>query len=176
MIFCQLSKCFAGLISVAAFGFVTGVAQAEQEVWKTCSTPKTQYVLQIPGSLVRSSDPGVTGCTYQSPDGEFTVEAVEQPSGGGPDQSVDARMQKEISVMGGTVAEQEKGANWFALSGMTRDGTEFYRIHFTNGALWVSLRITYPHAKAKKYDKWLSKIEKSFVPFAKQERTEGTER
>ena len=52
--------------------------QTEDELWKNCTTSTTHYVLQVPGSLIPVTDPGVTGCTYHSPDGEFNVEAVEQ--------------------------------------------------------------------------------------------------
>ena len=123
----------------------------EEELWKTCSTPTTHFVLPVPGSLVRSTDPGVTGCTYHSPDGEFNVEAAEQTE----NQTLDARMRRELELLEGSVTDQKKGDNWFALTGVTGDGIEYYRLHYTNGAQWVSLRITFPRAKAKQYDKWL---------------------
>jgi hypothetical protein len=151
------------LIGCTALFFAAAVGRAEEELWKNCSTPTTGYVLQVPTSLVRSSDPGVTGCTYQSQDGEFTVEAAEQTD----NQPLDSRMQKEIELLKGTVTDQKKGDNWFALTGVTSDGTEYYRLHYTNGAQWVSLRITYPRSKAKQYDKWVTRIDKAFVPFSK---------
>jgi hypothetical protein len=141
------------------------ISRSEEELWKNCSTPKTDYVLQIPGSLVRSADPAVTGCTYQTSDGEFTVEAVETETA--RDENLDSRMQKEISLLGDTVTDQKKGKNWFAVSGIAKDGTEYYRIHYTSGARWVTLRITYPRDQRKKYDKWVTRIDKEFVPFAK---------
>ena len=76
-------------------------------------------------------------------------------------------MEKEIDLLKGTVADQKKGDNWFALTGVTSDGTEYYRLHCTNGARWVTLRITYPHSKSKKYRKWVDRIDKEFVPFTK---------
>lgn len=145
------------------------IARAEEELWKNCSTPTTDYVLQVPSSLVRSSSPEVPGCTYQSPDGEFNVEAAEQTD----NQVLDARMEKEIDLLKGTVADQKKGDNWFALTGVTADGTEYYRLHYTNGAQWVSLRVSFPHSKSKKYSKWVDRIDKSFVPFSKTAKTEA---
>ena len=141
----------------------------EEEVWKNCSTSTTDYVLQVPSSLVASNTPGVTGCSYHSQDDEFNVEAAEQVD----NQPLDARMQKELDLLKGTVADQKKGDNWFALTGVTSDGTEYYRLAYTNGAQWVTLRITYPRSKAKKYSKWVERIDKAFVPFAK--RAEKTE-
>ena len=152
--------------AIGALLFFVGSAElsrAEEELWKNCSTPTTDYVLQVPGSLVSLKTPGVSGCTYQTADGEFNVEAAEQTE----DQPLDARMQKEVDLLKGTVTDQKKGDNWFALTGVTADGTEYYRLHSTNGTHWVTLRITYPHSKAKKYDKWVDRIDKAFVPFAK---------
>ena len=126
-------------------------------------------MLQVPGSLVQLTGDGITDCTYQSSDGEFNVEAAEQTD----NQTLDARMQKEIDLLKGTVTDQKKGNNWFGLTGVTSDGTEFYRLHYTNGAQWVTLRITYPRSKAKKYDEWVDRIDKKFVPFGNAEVTGG---
>jgi hypothetical protein len=38
----------------------------------------------------------------------------------------------------------------------------------------VTLRITYPRSKAKKYSKWIDRIDKEFVRFAKNEQKGGT--
>lgn len=146
-------------------GALIRITQADDEIWKKCSTPRTHYVLEVPGSLVASKAPGVADCSYQTPDGEFTVEAAEET---GERQTIDARLQKEIGMLGATVTDQKKGDNWFAVTGVTTDGTEFYRLHYTNGAQWVSLRITYPHSKAKKYDKWVERIDKDFVAFGNE--------
>lgn len=159
---CRLAAVSALLVGAAQ------LSPAEEELWKNCSTSTTDYVLQIPGSLVPSTGPGITDCTYQSTDGEFNVEAAEHADS----QALDARMQKELDLLKGTVTDQKKGDNWFALTGVTADGTEFYRLNYTNGAQWVTLRMTYPHSKAKKYGKWVTRIDKAFVPFAKKETKE----
>jgi len=141
------------------------ISSAADELWKNCSTPTTDYVLHIPGSLIRSSDPSVTGCTYQTADGAFTVEAVEQSDDAARNQTIDERMQKELALLSPTASYQKKGGTWFVLSGVTPDGTEYYRKHYTNGAQWITLRITYPHSENKKFDKWVTEIEKTFVAF-----------
>jgi hypothetical protein len=56
---------------------------------------------------------------------------------------------------------------------MTPDGTEYYRKLYTKGPQWVTLRITYPHAQSKKYDKWVTRMEKTFVPFAEAKEKPG---
>jgi hypothetical protein len=165
----QIANWSASLISCACLVVAVETSRAEDELWKNCSTPKTHYVLQVPGSLVGSTAPGATGCAYQTADGEFNIEAIEQNEPAGGNQTLDGRMQKEIDLLTGTVTYQNKGDAWFVLSGVTPDGTEYYRKHSTNGVDWVTLRITYPHAKHKKYDKWVKRIEKAFVAFSKTE-------
>ena len=156
-------------IFAAAFAScVTGaeLSQAEEETWNTCSTPKTQYVMQIPASLIHSTATVATGCAFQTPDGEFNVEAVVQSTAAAHDETLESRMQKEIELLVGTVTYQKKGDTWFVLSGVTPDGTEYYRKLYIAGSQWVTLRITYPHAQNKKYDKWVTRMEKTFIPFA----------
>jgi hypothetical protein len=138
----------------------------EEEQWKTCSTPKTQYILQFPSSLIHSTAPAATGCAYQTADGEFNVEAVVEGESSA-EETIDQRMEKEMELLGHTVTYKKKGDTWFVLSGVTSDGTEYYRKLFTNGSQWVTLRITYPHVRNKKYDKWVTRMEKTFVPFEK---------
>ena len=86
-----------------------GLADAEQETWNLCSTPKTQYVLQVPATLIHSTAP-TAGCSFQTPDREFTVEAVVQADAA-EGKSLDTRMQKEIDLLAGTVKEKKKGDN-----------------------------------------------------------------
>ena len=160
----------AGL-SICACG--SGFARDEEEAWNTCSTPKTQFVLQIPASLIHSTAPTATGCSFQTPDGEFSVEAVAQPDCGKEGETLESRMQKEIDLLSGTVKHKKKGDTWFFLSGVTPDGTEYYRKLFIKDSQCVTLRVTYPQAQHKKYDQWVARIEKTFVPFAVPEEKSG---
>ena len=80
-------------------------------------------------------------------------------------------MEKEIKLLSASVSHQKKGDNWFSLSGITPDGTEFYRKLVTNGSQWVTLRITFPHAQNKKYDRWVKRIDKTFAPFGENAET-----
>lgn len=141
-------------------------ARKDEEKWNACSTPQTEYLLQYPAILIRSTAPAATGCSFQTPDGEFNVEVVVQPKTGGKPETLDDRMRKEIVLMADTVTYKNRGANWFVLSGITPDGTEYFRKLYTNGSQWVTLRITYPHAVNKTYGKWVTRIDKTFAPFA----------
>ena len=127
--------------------------------------PPAQFVLQIPASLVHSKASTATGCSFQSEDGEFTVEAVAPTDTTANADNLDQRMEKETKLLGDTVSHQKKGDNWFSLSGVTPDGTEYYRKLVTDGSHWVTLRVTYPHAQSKKYGRWLKRIDNTFAPF-----------
>jgi hypothetical protein len=162
----------ASILSFAASVTVSAQIFKETELWKKCTTTTTDYILEVPASLVPAQQPGVADCVYRSEDGEFNVEAAEQVDA----QTLDAKMQKELDLLKGTVTDQKKGDNWFALTGVSADGTEFYRLHYTNGSQWVSLRMTFPHSKAKKYDDWVDRIDKEFVPFAKGEEKPAEEK
>lgn len=139
----------------------------EQESWSICSLPTAQFKLQVPASLIHSTAPTASGCTFQSPDGEFNVEAVVQTGSG--NETLEGRMEKEIDLLSGKVDRKKKGDDWFLLSGVTPDGTEYFRKLFTQNGQWVTLRMTFPHAASKRYGDWVKRIEKTFVPFAPPE-------
>ena len=137
--------------------------RAAEESWSICSVPDAPFHLQVPATLIHSTATTATGCSFQTQDAEFNVEAVIQENTGEP---LEVRMQKEIELLSGNVDRKQKGDDWFLLSGVTPDGTEYFRKLFTQNGQWVTLRITYPHAQRKKYEDWVKRIEKTFVPFA----------
>ena len=164
----------AGYFALVGFSlFLPFTGSAEEETWNVCSTPTKPYRLQVPATLIHATAPTATGCSFQTPDGEFTVEAAVLSDAVEKEETIESRMQKEVDLMAGTVTYKKKGDSWFVISGVTPDGTEYYRKHYRNGAQWVTLRITYPHAKNKKYDKWVTRMEKTFVAFAEPVKEEG---
>ena len=140
--YCAMNRCrssvFSRILFPAIVLLLTGASplQAKEEQWNVCSTPKTQYVLHIPASLIPSPASPATGCAFQTPDGEFSVEAVVQPDAGEQGQTLEGRMQKEKDLLAGTVKYKKKGDSWFILAGVTPDGTEYYRKLFSKGSEW----------------------------------------
>jgi len=157
----------AALIFAASSSILATEPGKEQESWSICSLPTAQFRLQVPPNLIHSTAATATGCTFQTPDGEFNVEAVLQPAA--ESETIESKMQKEIELLPGKVDRKKKGDDWFLLSGVTPDGTEYFRKLFTQSGNWVTLRMTYPHAESKKYGDWVKRIEKTFVPFAPPE-------
>ena len=153
--------------TVAIALLAAAVVRGQDAEWKACSDPQFLYVLKYPPTLTRLDGAAASGCSFQTPDGDFSVEAVaESPTGDGAGETLETRMAKELELMGDTVTYKTGGDSWFVISGVTSDGTEYYRKGFTNGKQWISLRITYPHARNDKFDPWVKRIEKSFVAFA----------
>lgn len=166
----------AGIFFCAAISSVSAIEPSkEQEPWSVCSLPTAQFRLQVPEGLIHSTAPTATGCTFQSPDGDFNVAAVVQPAT--DNETLEGKMKKEIDLLPGKLDKKRKGDDWFLLSGVTPDGTEYLRKLFTQNGRWVTLRITYPHAESKKFEDWVERIEKTFVPFAPaEEQTERAEK
>ncbi len=152
---------------------VIGSASAKEK-WTVCSAADADFVLQIPATLIHSATYSAASCSFQTPDGEFSVEAIaEHSSRKEHKESLDARMQKEIELLGGTVTYKRKGDTWFVLFGVTPDGTEYYRKLFVNDSRSVTLRMTYPRTQHKKYGKLVARIDKIFVPFVTREANSG---
>lgn len=144
-----------------------------QDEWKGCSDPESSFVLRYPPSLIRSIAPGATACSFQTADSDFNLEVVVEPNAAREGETLENRMEKEMDLLGGTVTYKRKEATWFVLSGVTSNGTEYYRKLYTKGPRWVSLHMTYPHARTDKFNLWVTRIEKSFVPFTEREELAG---
>lgn len=123
--------------------------------------------LRYPAALVASRAPtNGAGQEFHSADGQFSLAAQGQFLGTvDPDDSLEKRFQDELTARAGTVTYQRKTATWYVLSGVNANGFEFYHKFFVRGRNWREFTITYPHAQARRYDPWVEKIAKSFVPF-----------
>ena len=164
----------ARVLPVIIFSAMAAATSSAKEKWTVCSAPDADFVLQIPAKLIHSATYTAGSCSFQTPDGEFSVEAIAARSSRKErNETLDARMQKETELLGGTVTYKKLGHNWFVLFGVTPDGTEYYRKLFMNDARWVTLRMTYPRVQHKKYGKWVARIDKIFVPFVIREAERG---
>lgn len=142
-----------------------------QDEWKGCSDPDSSFVLRYPPSLIRSTAPGATACAFQTPDGDFNLEVVVETEAVRGGETLESRMQKEMDLLGGTVTYKRKEETWFVLSGITANGTEYYRKLYARGSRWVALHMTYPHERSTKFDPWVTRIEKTFVPFTERDQS-----
>ena len=141
-------------------------AQAADSEWKKYANARFGFVLTYPASLLPGPEAmNGDGREFHSKDKEFSLAAFAHffvPESG---DSFEKRWQEELETPDVTITYKKKAANWYVVSGLTKSGTEYYHKLYRKGSSWASFHITYPHAQNKKYDAWVARIEKSFVPF-----------
>jgi len=124
------------------------------------------FVVNYPTGLVAGPEPANgAGREFHTKDGEFSVLAQAHFLSVDDGDSLEKRWQQELKESGDTVTFKKKAAGWYVVSGVGKNGVEYYTKFFVKGSNWVEIRITYPHAKNKKYDAWVTQIERAFVPF-----------
>ena len=109
-------------------------AERAAESWNTCSLPTAQFRLQVPASLIHSTEATATGCSFQTSDGEFNIEAVAQTEKN--NETLDARMQKEIELLSGNVESKKRataGSFYLASRQMELNIFENYSRKMDNG-------------------------------------------
>ena len=141
-------------------------ARGEELKWKKYENGRFGFVLSYPASLSAGPEPtNGGGREFHSADKEFSVASFAHffvPESG---DSFETRWKEELKTPDVTITYKKKTHTWYVVSGVTKDGTEYYHKLYTKGSNWAAFHITYPHAKNKKYDPWVSRIEKSFIPF-----------
>lgn len=153
-------------LGVLVFALISAAAETG---WKKYTNNRFGFVLTYPASLVAGREPtNGAGRQFHSGDGEFSVAANAhffQPDIG---DTFEKRWEEETSPTdGSTINYKKKAETWFVVSGVTKKGYEFYHKVYRQGRNWAAFQITYPHAKAKQYDAWVTEIGKRFVPFLK---------
>jgi hypothetical protein len=141
-------------------------AHGSDDKWKEYKNARFGFVLTYPPSLVGKPEPeNGGGREFHTPNGDFSVAASARFLMVGEGDSLEKRWQDDLQSLGDTVTYKKKAATWYVISGVTKEGTEYYHKVYTKGSNWAGFEITYPHAKHKIYDPWVARIEKSFVPF-----------
>ena len=141
-------------------------ARAGELQWKKYENARFGFVLQYPASLLGKPEAmNGGGREFHSADGAFSVAAFAHffvPDSG---DSFDQRWQEELETPEVTITYKKKATNWYVVSGIGKDGTEYYHKLYRKGSNWAAFHITYSHAQNKKYDPWVEQIAQRFVPF-----------
>lgn len=134
--------------------------------WRNYANARFGFVLSYPASLIasREADNG-DGREFHTVDKEFSVSAFAHFFMPESDDTFERRWQEELDAPDVSINYKKKTENWYVVSGITKDGTEYYHKLYRKGANWAAFHITYPHAFAAKYDAWVARIGKGFVPF-----------
>ncbi len=123
------------------------------------------YKIKFPADLIAGRHPeNGAGRSFSTPDKEFVVYTqahfIQDERN-----SLDDYWNSEIEALKKTITYKKKGKSWYVISGVDVEGHEFYKKFSVKGGNCAEFTIEYPHAKNKKYDPWVEKIVKSFVPF-----------
>jgi hypothetical protein len=152
-----------GLLVVAFALAAADTAGAQELKWKRYTNERFGFVLSYPSTLVASRTPdNGAGREFHTADGAFSLSAQAHFLS---DRTLESNWNEELNTQGVTITYKRKAKDWYVVSGVTSDGTEYYHKFWVKGGNWVELAITYPHAQNAKYDKWVEQIAKRFVPF-----------
>jgi len=153
------------LLSFLCLLLGTAITRAE-EGWKVYTNARFGFRLSYPSVLKPSRAPdNGGGQEFHTADKEFSIATFGHFLLKDDGDSLDKRWEEELKELGKTITYKKKAATWYVVSGVAKDGTEYYHKTFVKDGNWCSFHITYPHAKNKTYDPWVAKIEKAFVPF-----------
>ncbi len=147
---------------VCAVAFAT-TATAQELKWKKYTNERFGFVLSYPATLIASRQPdNGAGREFHTTDGAFSLSAQAHFLA---DNTLESNWNEELNTPVVTITYKRKAKDWYVVSGVTSEGTEYYHKFWVKGGNWVELAITYPHAQNAKYDKWVEQIAKRFVPF-----------
>jgi hypothetical protein len=133
---------------------------------RTYANARFGFVLSYPTGLIAGPEPANgAGREFHTKDAEFSILAQGHFLTVDDGDSLEKRWKDELKECGDTVTFKKKTAGWYVVSGVGKNGVEYYTKFFVKRSNWVEIRITYPHARSQKYDPWVTQIEKSFVPF-----------
>ena len=152
------------LVCMALIFATTGAAQELK--WRKYTNGRFGFALSYPSTLVAGAEAqNGSGREFHTPDKAFSVAVSAHFFSPDIDDTYEARWNEELSSLGNTITYKKKTDTWYVVSGVAKDGTEYYHKTMRKGGNWVAFHITYPHAQNAKYDKWVEGIAKRFVPF-----------
>lgn len=132
--------------------------------WLVYENPRFGFVLPVPPGMktLRPPDNG-DGQAFASLDGKVKLSGwgsfnVEDAAG------VETRYRDALAEPGRTITYKRKTAEWYVLSGVTKDGTGFYEKYTANKSYASGWIITYPQSEEKKYTAWIDRIAKGYAP------------
>jgi hypothetical protein len=153
------------LIAVSLFSLTLSTV-AIASGWKQEVNGRWGFSITYPESLIPERLPtDGAGRRYHSADGEVSLVAMGSHTH--PDlqnESLDGFWEKELTDRRNTVTYKFKKDNFYVISGVNPNGYEFYHKVFFYPTYWVEFEITYPHSKHQRYDGWVERIAREFIP------------
>ncbi|BCU78952.1 hypothetical protein [Luteolibacter sp. LG18] len=78
--------------------------------------------------------------------------------------SVEESWKAALAEKDRTITYKKKTAEWYVVSGTTKDGSGFYEKYVADAKYCAGWSITYPQADEKKYVPWIERMAKDFQP------------
>ncbi len=147
-------------IALAVIAHLCFFASAQADDWLAYTNMRFGFAFSHPAALKPGPGPA-NGAGRTFTDGKFSVTVQAHFSM----RSLDETWKQIQADYGKNATYKVKKPDWFVISGILPDGTEFYRkFHEGNGS-WCELWATYPHSMNETYDPVLERMVKSFRPF-----------
>ncbi|HVF73267.1 MAG TPA: hypothetical protein VM940_16815 [Chthoniobacterales bacterium] len=158
-----INQVAAIILTVVVLGATAG---AEDLKWREYKNGRFGFVLSYPSTLIAGRVPeNGAGREFHTADKAFSLSAQGHFFSPDSGNTFESNWNEELNTPGVTITYKKKAKDWYVVSGVTKEGTEYYHKLFAKRGNWVELAITYPHAQNAKYDKWVEQIVKRFVPF-----------
>jgi len=139
---------------------VLGVRSSAAE-WKTHTNARFGFQIDLPATLKPGPMPD-NGAGRTFSDGNLTMIVQGHFTHGS---KLENFRKQALSTYGKSITYQVSKKDWFVVSGVLPDGTEFYHKLHVKGGNWASFTATYPHAMNKTFDPVITKMVGSFKPF-----------
>ena len=153
-------------LSAGCMTLLASSALSDDFRWRKYTNGRFGFVLSYPATLVASREPdNGAGREFHTKDEAFSVCAQAHFLRVDDGDTLEERWNEELATPDVTITYKRKADTWYVVSGVTKEGTEYYHKLYTKGSNWVALDMTYPRAQKAKYDKWVAQIAKRFVPF-----------
>jgi hypothetical protein len=160
------SICSVKKLSLILFFLLSFSGTVWASDWRQEINRRWGFSLSYPKSLIPEPLPtNGGGRRYHSADHEVSLVAMGAHTHAEvPDESLDGFWQKELDDRGHTVTYRFKKNNFYVISGSNANGYEFYHKVFFFPGYWVEFEMTYPHSQRQRYDEWVKRIAREFVP------------
>lgn len=141
-------------------------ASAQEPQWRTYTNERFGFRLSYPSSLIGGVEAqNGDGREFHTADKAFSLAVSAHFFAPDIGDTFEARWNEELASLGKTISYKKKTDSWYVVSGVAKDGTEYYHKLCRKGENWAAFQITYPHAQSAQYDKWVEAIAKRFAPF-----------
>lgn len=158
----RLDKIHRLLLKVLVPAALVASAQTvNAEHWKTYTNERFGFRFIYPESLMPGRLPE-NGAGRNFTDGKFSVTAQAHFLNG---RSIEDLYQESLRAYGNSVTYKVRRPTWFVVSADLSNGSVVYRKLHVQGENFAEFTATYPVGTGSKYDPFIERMAKEFIPF-----------